>query len=407
MGKQHPKTRPDADTNLAATLAKRHRSSSKRSQNSSHSHSHSSHNSRSSSPLTNMSHTDDDDNVRAELAATKRQVVELTVATKKSKKPKKDPLWNVINQAFRKEVWREAKFISGEGQLTKVSKLVLKFLAYKDIHLDSTDPHEVDKVDQWTTAHNKTVSSILNGHRSYVVQRIKDTCWAFMDVNGHDSLPTAGAIEHIIARDKHVDEDIMMWWWDKILPMAAGNTDHWSVATRYYGTITDSFVGGDPAKGREIPCGTEAFAAVAFISNRAKWIKMHELQEAGKSFNIVKNSSKVKDKGPKILNLFYDEHRELVPTWTDTNVGQALFGGWSQEGLKKFVELRKLCKTSRGTKRSEALEKKILKALREENGIAADNYVEHRKSLGYGKKVATSVAAVAEVAGLFDDEDSD
>ena len=70
---------------------------------------------------------------------------------------------------------------------------------------------------------------------------------------------------------------------------------HWSTKTRYYHTITGSFVGGN-----------------SDMCNREKWIKMHELQEAGKTFNIVKNVSKIKRTKPKRLDLFYDDHPELV-----------------------------------------------------------------------------------------------
>ena len=351
--------------------------------------------------------TEGDDNVHAELAAAKRQVAELTGATKKGKKSKKAPLSSLIRGAIKSEVWRDAKFISGEAQLEKVCKLVLSNLAFPNLKLDSQEPEEVTKVEQWIAEHSKTVSSELNGHRSYVVGRIKDACWAYMKQHGREELPTVDMIEDVLARNKDVDPGTMMWWWDKILPMAAGNKIHWSTKTKYFHTITGSFVGGNPDSGREIPCSTEAFAAIAFMCNRAKWMKMFELRKPGMKFNIVKNASKVKNKNPKILNLFYEEHPELVPNWTDSNVGQAIFGGWSQEGLRKFVGIRKALKIARGTKHSVALEKKALVALRKENGITAKTIEEHRKSLGYGKKTA-SVASLPEVEDVFaasDDSD--
>ena len=181
---------------------------------------------------------------------------------------------------------------------------------------------------------------------------------------------------------------------------------HWSIKTRYYNTITGSFVGGNPDNGREITAGTEAFAAVAFMCNRAKWNKMHELHVPGKSFNIIKNADKIKRTNPRRLDLFYETHPELVPNWTDSNVGQAKYGGWSQEGLKKFADLCQVLKAARKKKTSVALEKKILAALRTEHDITAKDHDAHRKSLGYGKKSA-SVASMPQVKGLFDDSDSD
>ena len=382
-GRVHPKHRKGSHKNSSKMPSKRQRNSSKTQRSSASA-------SRSPSSLSNnMSDNEDNDGLRAELAASKRKVKELEEATEEEEVAK-DPATAVIKKALKIHVWREAKFISTKGQLVRLSKKVLKYVAPKDMKAAEVDP--------WVEAHMKTVSRELNSHRSYVVQRIKDVCMDWMGLHGKDSLPSEAEIMNILARKK-VNLDIFRWWWDEILPAAVGTAKQWSPTTRYYQTISNSRVADNPEQPLEVPCNTEAFAAFEYINNLEKWPLMFELKVDSRSLNIVKNAESLKIKNPKNLDVFTAEHPKLIPKYTASNVGQAPFGGTTTAGLEKFVEYRQINKIARKTKQSEKYEDQVLKALRAAHGIELDDHEAHRKSLGYGKK--KSVAEPTEVAGLY------
>ena len=165
MPKVAPWNRPGAHKKSSQSKAKRRRTSSHQSQRSSGSASR-----RSPSPLPNNMSDDEYNDVHAQLAAAKRKLEEVSSAkTTGEDAPKVDPSTAVIKKALKMHVWREAKFISTNAQLTCVSKLVLKHVAPKNMKAAEIDP--------WIEDHKKTVSRELNSHRSYVVQRIKDICW--------------------------------------------------------------------------------------------------------------------------------------------------------------------------------------------------------------------------------------
>ena len=336
----------------------------------------------------------------------KQQNAELKVDKKARKKAKKDPQKSLINDAIKMEVWRTVKFVSGEEQLSMASRKVLKYLSPEGYNLTSVVPEDVAHVAEWVEEHRDTVSSVLNGHRSYVVGRIKEICIEFLDQNPEVPLPSAQDIEGCVARKTGLNKALFVFWWDKIVPRGAGNVIHWTPKTRHYQKMSSSTVGGKADAGLEIPPSTEAFAAVAYISNREKWMKMHELkrENPGKALNIVKNATKVKNKEDRVLDVFTDEHPELLPTWTDSNVGQAKFGGWKREGMDEFKRLRILCKEARAKPANLSMETKTLKDIRATNKITELTWLEQRKKMGYGAKQPT-VAAREEVADLFDSDE--
>ena len=95
----------------------------------------------------------------------------------------------------------------------------------------------------------------------------------------------------------------------------------------------------------------------------------------------------------------------LLSKWTDSNCGQAKFGGWKDEGLDRFIAFRKDVKKGRAKSHNETLENEILTLLRAENNITAPTPEEQRKLDGYGQRKTPAAAKPAKQGLLWNADD--
>lgn len=135
-----------------------------------------------------------------------------------------------------------------------------------------------------------------------------------------------------------------------------------------------------------VPPSTEAFLCVLLENCHPKWVWMCE---------EIKKDSKV-DFTTKDMK----EHEMMKSTlYTCSDSGQQRFGGWSDEGLKRFSTLTKAIKEARSTPKSLEIEKKILDTIREKAGIKSGSAAEEHK-----KKRRKKGEKKEEVEIVFDDE---
>ena len=346
--------------------------------------------------------------LQAKLRDQDRKIKSLESGSKNRKDAKNSAMKSVIKGVIKTKVWRLVKFVSTEEDLKRAAIKILGLSGIQGYDITSKEPEEVAKVDEWCDENSQIVSSQLNDHRSYVVSRIKDVCFEYLDEHVGKELPSIQQILYILDRDTRSQEAVFIWWWDKVLEKATGNTIHWNQDIRYYETISASLVGNTP-KVLNMTSSTEAFAAVCYESNRQKWHRMHQLKKENpkkKHIKIFKNAGEVKNRNPAHHYAYTDDYPELESTYTDSKAGQQKFGGWKTAGLDKFVKLRIANAKARRTTGGKELEALTLAKLREVQGITSKDPEEQRRIAGLSKPKKL-VAVPPGVKGLIWDSDDE
>ena len=124
---------------------------------------------------------------------------------------------------------------------------------------------------------------------------------------------------------------LMDCWTDKLVAAHAG-AKLFHPKIRHFEPMTTCLMPNSNEQLR-IPASTEAMTALTYINNYDKWnaTRKWHLQNAGKKgVQCPRYSSKNKD-----VNV------EFMAKFSDAAVGQAKWGGWSDEGKKLFVTLQK------------------------------------------------------------------
>ena len=99
-----------------------------------------------------------------------------------------------------------------------------------------------------------------------------------------------------------------------------------------------------------------------------------------------------------------ENERTFRGRYTSTDHGQKKFGGWSNEGLRRYLELRQMCREARAKPETRELELAILQRVRQINGVTSNSWEEHRRKLG--RKTPTAVANDPNaITGLFDPDE--
>ena len=249
------------------------------------------------------------------------------------------------------------------------------------------------------------INKILNDHRSSCQHGMKEVCIAWMKQNHRKTLPSNAEFMKIIERDEDVNKELFKWWWDIYMPKAAGSQKIWNDKVKYYGLLSTHAPPDTPKKPYITP-STEAWGMLLIENCRNCWPKIMALKAtSGNRITYTKGSKANTKANTTYVNVETDP--TFLGTYTKTDAGQKKFGGWSNEGLKRYKELYFLNKEARKKATTPALEQEILDALRAENGIEAETWEDQRKKTT-GK--TTGVVPAEEVADLFgtdelDDED--
>jgi len=128
----------------------------------------------------------------------------------------------------------------------------------------------------------------------------------------------------------------------------------------------------------------EAFAVLAFENYRNKWIKYQAYRREYPGLKLMpckymKGTSTPGEPGTcevdgKKLRVYGDG----VGKYTKADVGQAKYGGWIRDGLDRYGELKDLSIAARKKKKSHELERLSLDEVREDLGITAATFHEHK-----------------------------
>ena len=139
----------------------------------------------------------------------------------------------------------------------------------------------------------------MNQTRSYVLARLKDAAFGYMDMN-HGDLPSEADILACLERDiSDETEPIFDWYVDNFLAHATANAEHWATGKRYYNTISVAAPPNARTKLYILP-STEAFAVTAFECFRTAWMELWALKKKYPRTKLVpkKQPKPVDGQGP-------------------------------------------------------------------------------------------------------------
>ena len=343
-------------------------------------------------------------NMQAQLAVTKH---------KRSKKKKKDEEMDetvvLIRECVHNKLWALSKFVSGEKSQDKAAAMCLHLLDLdgftgKGKHYDAQRA-------QWIKAYGPIVTAAINTHRSYVQNRCKEACFRWMD-DHQGTLPTEDVLKKCLERKidlKVMDEvEVMKWFWDDLIAMAAGNMDDWHPDKRHYLPLST----GAPPNSDSMPyitSSTEAIAVTFIENNRSKWPAIYAAKHVYKKAKEIRVKAKVEVDDNGVPTDEFTWHKGIVngvllcngekymTKFTETAAGQQEFNGWSKEGRDYNVAMKKLNETARKAKGTKKFEKAILDMIRADYGKTAPTALEERNS----KRRKTAKAK----APVVDDED--
>ena len=197
----------------------------------------------------------------------------------------------------------------------------------------------------------------INTHRNNVCQSLRGAAMTWMDRNKTEVLPTVEDIIKCATRQSDVPEDLFMWYWNNYMGSAVLPAKRWNINVRYHQTISE--------KG-SIYAGEEAFAVLAFINYRERWMATKVLRNANPELKvkIMEKKKPGARERPGFVYGYISETPAFKPRYTDSDVGAVMDAGWKTEGIKRFVSLRTQIKNARKTDNAKKFEKDFLVKVR-------------------------------------------
>lgn len=202
------------------------------------------------------------------------------VLTKKARESEaKSEVLNAIHEWIKQEAWRTIKFITSERQETSFAQKYYDSLAGDD----GTVPPDIGPFPEFLSIYGPYFTTLLNGHRSYVLSKMKMTTYKFMDEH-NGKVPPEAIIKKIVLRQldpaKMTEPEwkIAIWYWDELLPAAGRSKFIWQEHTRYYATISEAQCENCPNK-LEIPPSTEAILLTFYENCLPRWVNLYKFKQ--------------------------------------------------------------------------------------------------------------------------------
>lgn len=268
------------------------------------------------------------------------------------------------------ELWRTTKFVTSKDQLENATEKVLDLLG-----LDKKTPEERDS---WVVTYKIIVKKGLNSQRNYLTSELKKLSWEFLKA-GQDLPPVGVLLACAMRQVSEVNEAKFKWYWTKALTKIV-SAKQWNKEVYYYTTILKARMDmSDDASPWLFSISHEAMICLVWHNNWQKWQDQYRWQQDPNN------------KGKKMPN--------MPGLWSSSDSGQAEWGGWSEDGLKKYVEYKKNIRSSRKGRGEEisAFEQKILGELREEAGIECDSHEAQLRKERAKKRRLNSDKPVADI----------
>jgi len=330
---------------------------------------------------------------RKQLLSTPGETRCVPVDKKTAKEKMKKNTQQMISGIIKNKIWRKYKFISNDVQAMKLCDMIWDELKLSTDD-DNAKNHFLAYYSEWTVGE-------MNRIRTYTMQR---TIKAFQAWKG-PTKPTVKDLEACLKRDIDIGDAGMMkifaWYWNELLPMATGSSKLFNESHRLYATISKAAHSNKPNE-PIIIVEIEAFAVLSYENNLKKWNYYEELDKEYKGYRYIPCSRKKGDKegvdvepdmnGPNMILRIYSENCKGKYTLSDR--GQSKYGGWTHEGLKRYVKLVKMARKGRCYPHCQELEEQSLQRMRKLYGKTADCHMDEMK------KNRSSPMAKSTIAGI-------
>ena len=267
----------------------------------------------------------------------------------KSTGKKKDPeLKNLamvayLSKATKRHIWRTVKFLGDDDQLYEVVFKVLDLYGPKTHWITGQEsPDELRTLtierQEWVELYTTNIRTAINEQWSYVQSEQKKHALAWMKGDGttHQALPTCEDMWLVVNRKLDDEdpkrasylEDLFEWWVNCHLAACAGST-HFGDKTRRTFAVSVAKVKNSSNK-LAVPPSTEAMAYVMYENCYDKWQEIHKWKE------VENNVADV----PKYSSKHHEETKKWKGKYSDSCNGQNPYGGWDDDGLNRFLEVK-------------------------------------------------------------------
>lgn len=333
--------------------------------------------------------------LQAQLAASQQAHVARGATASKKKRERSDEMEKLIAKTVKDVTWRTVKYVTSDKQEQQLAIMVLDNLGLDEYLGNDAETQARRQV--WLSVYASYCTQELNKTRSYVISRLKEAAFEYMDA--HDGkLPSPAQIISCGKRVVTVPamRTLFEWYVDKYLVRAAGNTTHWNENKRLFEIISECHFPGEPTK-YYITASTEAFACIVFDGYSLVWKNQWQLKKDNKKAKIPVPRRK---KGVVLTA----QQKSLRSKYTDMDNGQTRFGGWNTEAIRKFTQLKDLIKEARALEPNLDVERDCMASLKVEHGLEEEETLEEYLSKKKKSK-KTSSAPVVEEIDCFGDED--
>ena len=294
----------------------------------------------------------------------------MIVKSKRHRTPE-DVSWvNKIRNKVKALAFGSCKFIRDDKKLIHTTARVFDLWNFKEFEGLSDQAYERAQ-QTWVENNKEGVREACLHLHNCIQGQVRDLVVS-MVVDGQ-KVPTPKQILMCATRDvtlrDHANHWIFMLHWDDFLPRVVG-TEAWGKKHRHNCAISKATVDFTKDGQKCISESTEACFVALYESCYEKWLHMGNQKAANKKEKVVVDR----------------KANEMESKFIKANRGQSTWGGWTNEGVDYFTEVRKKVKKSRDKDHVEGMESDFLDRIRMANGLVDENGKELKK-LAKGKAI--------------------
>ena len=275
-----------------------------------------------------------------------------------------DAIADRVTAVAGSQLFRCTKFLSSDKQLIQAVELVMSYCddGKKILAEAANKDQRMQKIEDFALIYGLLITKAINSQRSTTQSQCKTAWQALRNEKGPEGAPTPKQLLKVVLRkgmtpEEEPDEAKLKrnqewfgWHWDEIVPKCAGK-NFWLQAHRYQGLLSEHAPSDTPDL-KYVTAATEAIAVLYFENSWVKWeFECRELARGVTLKEINKEDPKWKTK------------------WSDSKVGQKMYGGWKKEGRMRFKTLLGAVERARASTQGKLAEKACLDALREKYNI--------------------------------------
>ena len=340
-----------------------------------------------------------------------RDAVIAASAQKKGKiGDKNDEVVRLTRLCLKNHVFKTFKYVTTVPGEIRLTEAVMDNINIKGLTGD--EPEVAVERENFMRNYQKIITSQLNEVRNNTQSRVKEVVKGWVEAAKKPrALPPLKDLVAICNRKLDLKDpkalEIALFWVDKILPACTGTSQQFAPSVRYFQTISKAKSNPEATFGDMTP-ETEAFALVCIENNYKKWPKLWELErkEPNKKLKTVVMKEKKDDHVEKPDSKYYyiSDYPDLATKYTNPDSGQEKYGGWNEQGIRRFIEIKNINANKRASDAGKAWEAELLEELRKSKNITAATWEEQQKLNGKAKANKAASAAGITNDDLFDFE---